>query len=143
MVQSMTYKVIGPPHRLYINTSLNLEDTLFNTNCGDITLGRNVFTGHRVMMLTGSHDYSQFDMDRAHSWTLIKDNHIVIEDGVWLASGSIIIGPCTIGKHSVVAAGAVVTPGIYPAYSLIGGNPAKVIKKIKGGEVKYEHNPHI
>jgi acetyltransferase-like isoleucine patch superfamily enzyme len=38
---------------------------------------------------------------------------------------------CTIGSHSIVAPGAVVAGGEYPPYSLIAGNPAKVVKDIR------------
>jgi acetyltransferase-like isoleucine patch superfamily enzyme len=39
---------------------------------------------------------------------------------------------CRIGSHSIVAPGAVVAGGDYPPYSLIAGNPAKVVKDIRG-----------
>lgn len=58
-----------------------------------------------------------------------KKNPIIIEDDVWLASNAKILKGVTIGKGSVVATGAVVTKNV-PAYSVVAGVPAKVIKQI-------------
>lgn len=94
---------------------------------GQVTIGDNVFFGHRVMILTGSHDYRLFGSDRQMKH--IKGSPVTIEEGVWVASGAIICPGVTIGKHSVVAAGAVVTKDVDP-YTIVGGNPAKKIKDI-------------
>ncbi|WP_316931465.1 CatB-related O-acetyltransferase [Chryseobacterium formosense] len=51
-----------------------------------------------------------------------------IEDDVWIGTDVIILSGLTIGKGSIIAAGAVVTKS-FPPYSVIGGNPAKLIKK--------------
>lgn len=52
---------------------------------------------------------------------------IIVEDDVWIGTDSIILSGITLGKGSVVAAGSVVTKSSLP-YSIIGGNPAKLIK---------------
>jgi acetyltransferase-like isoleucine patch superfamily enzyme len=54
---------------------------------------------------------------------------IVIERGVWIAAGAIIIGGVTVGEYSVVAAGSVVTKDV-PANTFVGGNPARAIRSI-------------
>lgn len=53
---------------------------------------------------------------------------IVIEDDVWIGFGAIILSGVRLGKGSIIAAGTVVTKS-FPPYSIIGGNPAKLIKK--------------
>lgn len=55
---------------------------------------------------------------------------ITIEDGVWLGAKCTILDGVTIGKHAIVAAGSVVTKDV-PAYSIVGGVPAKLIKNRK------------
>ena len=63
---------------------------------------------------------------------------IVIEDGVWCGANVNILNGVTIGKDSIVAAGAVVTKS-FPSYSIIGGVPAKLLKKRFTEEQIQEH----
>ena len=58
----------------------------------------------------------------------VYDQPVVIEDDVWVGANVTILKGVTIGHGSVVAAGAVVTKSC-PPYSIIGGVPAKVLKK--------------
>ncbi len=124
------YTVEGPTDRLIIHSQENLGDAVFNTNCGTIVVDQFVFFGHKVMILTGTHDYNQFGYDRAHTWPKYQENHIHLKEGVWIASGAIVLGPCVIGANSVVAAGSVVLPGEYPDRVILAGNPARIIKEI-------------
>lgn len=52
---------------------------------------------------------------------------IIVKDDVWIGEGAIICSGVTIGQGAVIAAGAVVTKNVEP-YSIVGGNPAKLIK---------------
>jgi acetyltransferase-like isoleucine patch superfamily enzyme len=61
---------------------------------------------------------------------------IVIEDQVWIGANSIVLKGVTIGRQSVVAAGSVVTRDV-PPFSLVGGNPARLIKHIS----RWSRNP--
>jgi maltose O-acetyltransferase len=58
---------------------------------------------------------------------------ITIEYNVWLGAGVIVCPGVTIGRDSVVGAGAVVTRDI-PAGSLAVGNPARVIRQLEPGD---------
>ncbi|HSJ66766.1 MAG TPA: acyltransferase [Anditalea sp.] len=59
-----------------------------------------------------------------------KKKPIIIEDDVWISSRATILKGVTIGKGAVVGAGSVVTKDI-PPYTLVGGVPAKAIKKLQ------------
>jgi acetyltransferase-like isoleucine patch superfamily enzyme len=52
---------------------------------------------------------------------------IIVEDGVWLGYNAMILSGVTIGKGAIIAAGSIVTKDV-PPYTIVGGNPAKVIR---------------
>lgn len=118
----------------------------FNTDCGkNIHLGKNVFInsgckfqdqggifigdraliGHNVVLATLNHP-----LDPAKRSSL-EPSAIRLEDDVWIGSNSVVLPGVTIGKGSVVAAGAVVTKDV-PPMTVVCGIPAKVIKEIEG-----------
>jgi galactoside O-acetyltransferase len=55
---------------------------------------------------------------------------IIVEDDVWIASNCVITANTIIGKSSIVGVGSVVTKNVEP-YSIVGGVPARLIKKRK------------
>lgn len=59
---------------------------------------------------------------------LISKGPVIIEDDCWLGFNCEVLSGVHIGKHSIVAARAVVTKDI-PPYSIVAGNPARVIKQ--------------
>ncbi|MEY2443252.1 MAG: hypothetical protein QOJ46_2678, partial [bacterium] len=50
-------------------------------------------------------------------------------EGAWIGSGAIVLGPCRIGAHAVVAAGAVVTEDVAPE-TLVAGVPARTVRSL-------------
>lgn len=67
-------------------------------------------------------------MEANKNWKVVKEAPIVIKDKVWIGMNVIVLKGVTIGEGAVVGAGAVVTKDV-PAWSVVGGNPAKVVKK--------------
>ena len=63
------------------------------------------------------------------NWSVVKDAPISIGNKVWIGFGVTILKGVNIGEGAVIAAGSVVTKDV-PAYTIVGGNPAKFIKKI-------------
>jgi maltose O-acetyltransferase len=90
-----------------------------------ITIGRDVQIGPNVQLLTPTHPVDPA-LRRAKYEAA---QPIVIEDNVWLGGGAIILPGVTVGRNSVVGAGAVVTRSI-PPDSVAVGNPARVIRTL-------------
>lgn len=107
-----------------IDDSVGIIGTLDCIN--RIIIEKDVFSGHDIMILTGCHDYMKFGDERKRSNT---SEPIHICEGVWIGSRAIILKGVTIGKHAVVGAGSVVTHDV-PEYTLVAGNPARIIKHL-------------
>lgn len=86
-----------------------------------IVIGKNVCIGEDVRLITGSHDVASPHFD-------LVTRPITINDNVWVATGAIVLPGVTIGEGAVVGAGAVVAKDVEP-WTVVGGNPAKFIKK--------------
>ena len=108
------------------NVSLN-TNVMINSDLGGlIEIGNDVLIGPNVVIRSSEHMYSD-------PLTIIKcqghiPGKIFIENDVWICANSVITSNVTIGKGSVIAAGSVVTTDVEP-YSIVGGVPARIIKK--------------
>ncbi len=105
------------------------RNVFVNQNCtfydlGGLDIGDDVLIGPNVSIITAGHPLDPKERRRT---TIGKP--IVIEKNVWIAAGATIIGGVTVGQNSVVAAGSVVTKDV-PPNTLVGGNPARVIRAI-------------
>ena len=96
----------------------------------------------------GNHDYSFSELpfqQRGHCAKKIqydgKTYSIVIEDNVWIGRGATILSGAHIGQGSVIGAGAVVKEYI-PEYSIVVGNPAKVVSN-RRKYPNFEHRKDI
>ncbi|MGH8825384.1 MAG: acyltransferase [Jiangellaceae bacterium] len=123
------HRVHGNSACLHIDPSAVVNDALFNLSSGEVTIERHVFFGHGVSILTGTHDITRFGPDRQVAIPR-AGRDVRIGEGAWLASQTIVLGPCTIGEHAVVAAGSLVLHDV-PAYTVVAGRPAKPIRTLE------------
>lgn len=123
------FYIFGKKSRLNVGEKCVLQNTLFNTMSGTIHIGDYSFFGHNCMALTGSHDINQRNLGRQKAVPKLG-NDIRIGKGVWIGSGTIIIGPCEIGDNSVIAAGSLLLPGQYQENSMFAGSPATFKKEV-------------
>ncbi len=93
---------------------------------GPVTIGDDVMLAQNIVLSGLNHPYE--DVAVPISKQKVTTKEIKVEDEVWIGSNAVITAGVTIGKHSVVAAGSVVTKDV-PAYSIAVGNPARIIKR--------------
>ena len=105
-----------------------------NVIIGPVTIGNNVILAQNVVASGLNHEYK--DVTVPIHLQPVTTATITIEDDCWIAANVVITSGVTIGKHSVIAAGAVVTKDI-PPYSIAAGNPAKVIKQYNEGKKEW------
>lgn len=100
---------------------------IHNTIIGPITIGNHVNLAQGITVTALNHNFK--DTSRRIDEQGFSTKPIVIEDDVWIGANAVILPGVTIGMHVVVAAGAVVTKDV-PDNTIVGGVPAKEIKKI-------------
>lgn len=123
--------VYGDARRLSVDRTVDVNNALFNLSSGTISVQRWAFFGHNVVLLTGTHDFQKFGEQRQKAVPR-SGRDIVIEEGAWLTSNVVVVGPCRIGAHAVVAVGAVVTEDVEP-YAVVAGVPARLVRRIDPG----------
>jgi acetyltransferase-like isoleucine patch superfamily enzyme len=99
---------------------------------GGVEIGNRVYTSPFTQIIAVNHVFD--DPNRPFVDQGITAQGIVIEDDVWIGASAVITDGVRVGKGAVVAAGAVVTKDV-PPQTVVGGVPAKPIKKIDGSDV--------
>ena len=105
------------------------RNVFVNQNCtfydlGGLDIADDVMIAPNVSIITAGHP-----LEPSQRRAATIGRRIVIERNVWIATGATIVGGVTVGENSVVAAGSVVTKDV-PPNTLVGGNPARVIRSI-------------
>lgn len=107
------------------------SNSTFYCMSAPLTIGKKVVFGPNPTIITGDHriDYIGKYIQDVRGADKLSENDapVVIEDDCWIGANVTILKGVTIGRGSVIAAGAVVTKSCEP-YSIIGGIPAKLIK---------------
>jgi len=103
---------------VFINSGCRFQDQ------GGIAIGDGVLIGHNVVLATLNHDIDPRKRSNMHP------GPIVIGKNVWIGANATVVPSVTIGDGAVIAAGAVVTKDV-PANVIVGGVPAKIIRKIE------------
>ncbi len=93
---------------------------------GPVTLGNLVTIGSGAQITGLTHNFE--DVTRPIKDQGVLPNRTVVADDVWIGGNSVIIQGLKIGTHSIIASGSVVTRDV-PPYSVVAGNPARVIKQ--------------
>lgn len=117
-IECLPNAVVEIGHKSYINHDSEIR-------CRErVTIGNNVSIAYNVLIQDSDYHTTYDEAGSPKPETL----PITIEDNVWIGANAIILKGVALGEGCVVAAGSVVTKSA-PAHSLIGGNPARVIKQ--------------
>lgn len=114
-------KNIHVGEHVFINACCHFQDH------GGVTLGDGCQIGHNVVFATLNHGLEPADRGTTYPAP------IVLGRNVWVGSNATILQGVTIGDNAVVAAGAVVSRDV-PANTIVGGVPARIIKRIDNPE---------
>lgn len=111
-----------------------------NVIIGPVTIGNFVIMAQNVVLSGLNHAYE--DVSLPVSMQKCTTAPIIVEDEVWIGANAVITAGVKIGKHAVVAGGSVVTKDVLP-YTLVGGNPARVLKYYDFESKKWEKPARI
>ncbi len=112
---------VWAPWNLELGSYVAIDDAVNLYSADKIKIGTKVAISREAFICTASHDITKPNRP-------LVTAPITICDGVWIGARAIVLPRVTIGEGAVVAAGAVVTKDVEP-WTVVGGNPAKVIKK--------------
>lgn len=119
-----------------VNGENYIAQNLFIMDAGNtelLSIGPNVAIGPNVTIIINSDPYPS-NLSKLYPQSVKK---IVINKNVWIGASVTILGGVNIGKNSIIAAGAIVVKDV-PSFSIVAGNPAKVVKEIDPNYLKME-----
>ncbi len=135
---------IAGAEQLVMGRNVSLHCWSYLSAQGGLTIGNDVAIGHGCSIMTTEHG---FDDPRAPIKSQPVTRHPVsIADDVWIGANVTILAGVTIGPRSIIAAGAVVTRSFPEGRVIIGGVPARGIRRLPvreaGEPTALEHGEH-
>jgi acetyltransferase-like isoleucine patch superfamily enzyme len=112
-------------HNLSVGNNVEIGPySLINAN-GGIEIGNNVLIGPNSKIWSVNHVYDNLDVPIANQG--FNDKKVIIGNGVWLGAGVVVLPGAVVNEGVIAAAGTVIPDKMIPPYSIIGGNPFRVI----------------
>jgi acetyltransferase-like isoleucine patch superfamily enzyme len=113
--------------RIKIGDNVSIGNNSFLSANNNIEVGKNVIMSSYVFVTDHDHGFGNIEKS-LHEQPLTEGGFVTIGNDVFLGVKSSILKNVAIGERAVIAANAVVTKDV-PAYSIVAGNPARIIKK--------------
>ena len=132
VVESWHFQYVNVYGSITIGDNCNFGEYTHITAINKVKIGSGVLTGRFVVITDNTHgkvDYSDIGKIPEEREVTSK-GPTIIEDNVWLGDKAAILPGVRIGKGAIIAANAVVTKDV-PAYTIVAGVPAKIIKVIQ------------
>ena len=107
-------------------------NTLINGFAAKVTIGTNVSIAQNVNIMADSGPNASKAMQEIFP---IEKGPIRIDDHCWIGASAILMPNITLGEYTIVAANSYVNSS-FPKYSIIGGSPARLIRKLSDEEIK-------
>lgn len=114
-------------HNISIGSNVSIHDNCYIDGAGSVEILNNVSIAHNTSILSSNHSWLDNSVPIKYNPVMLKP--VKIKEDVWIASGVKILAGVIIHSRSVVAAGSVVTR-LVPSNVIVGGIPAKIIKRI-------------
>ena len=111
------------PYRVNIGNKVTINEWVYISGFGGVSIGNGCSIGHRVSIISSNHGLSKNDSIKNQPLTA---EEVIIGNDVWIGANVTILGGVTIGNGAVIAAGAVVNSDV-PEYAVSGGVPSKTI----------------
>lgn len=105
------------------NSGIGINSKVHNNTI----IGENVMMGPNCYMLESTHLFDRIDISMIDQGKKSERDQVIIEDDVWIGREVMIIGSKTIKQGSIIGARCLLTKN-YPEYSIIGGNPSRLIR---------------
>jgi acetyltransferase-like isoleucine patch superfamily enzyme len=118
--------VIKYPDDIELHNNVTINQFCYIVGKGSLYIGSDVMIGAGSKITTSSHDFQSTEIPMNQQG--ISFESIRIEDDVWLGFNVIILGGTIVNKGCILAASSLVLKNKYPAFSIVGGVPAKIIK---------------
>lgn len=116
------YVTFGEEFEIGDNSTVGFRSDIY----GPVRIGKNVMIGPELAIYTHNHEFSDVNRPMIQQG-YTQSNPVVIEDNVWIGRRVLIMPGVHIGEGAIVAAGSVVTHNV-DSFSIVGGNPAKLIR---------------
>lgn len=115
-----------------IGTAPGLSPGCYIQGGGGIKIGNYTIVAPNVGIISSNHDL--------HDSSMHINKKVVIGNYCWIAMNSVVLPGVVLGDYTIVGAGSIVTKSFKEGYCVIGGNPAKIIRRLDKDKCKFHTN---
>lgn len=120
--------------KIGIGTAPGLSPGCYIQGGGQVFLGDYTIVGPNVGIISANHDLNNYNIQEIGT--------VVIGDYCWIGMNSVVLPNTELGDHTIVAAGSVVTKSFKEGYCVVGGTPAKILKRLEKETIEKPENKY-